>query len=66
MLGKLQKKIWVLAYFLATDAVLVPAPLIGFRYYTIPFDFLVLHCHVEDNGTWLLMGIQYVALNSLR
>ncbi|KAJ7950335.1 Dol-P-Glc:Glc(2)Man(9)GlcNAc(2)-PP-Dol alpha-1,2-glucosyltransferase [Quillaja saponaria] len=63
ILGKHKRKIWVLAYFLATAAVLVPAPLIEFRYYTIPFYFLVLHCHVEDNGTWLLMGTQYVTLN---
>ncbi|KAF3439483.1 hypothetical protein FNV43_RR17761 [Rhamnella rubrinervis] len=62
-LAKARKKIWVLAYFFATAAVLVPAPLIEFRYYTVPFFFLILHSHIIDYQSWLLMGFLYIALN---
>lgn len=62
-LGKVQRKIWVLAFFLATAAVLVPAPLIEFRYYTIPFYFMILHSRINDYKSWLLMGLLYLALN---
>jgi alpha-1,2-glucosyltransferase len=55
----------VLAFFLATAAVLVPAPLIEFRYYTIPFYFLILHSPITDYQSWLLMGFLYLALNVL-
>ncbi|OVA06260.1 Glucosyltransferase Alg10 [Macleaya cordata] len=51
-LGKVQKKIWVLLFFLASAGVLIPAPLIEFRYYTIPFYFLVLHSPIDDNRSW--------------
>ncbi|XP_059647035.1 dol-P-Glc:Glc(2)Man(9)GlcNAc(2)-PP-Dol alpha-1,2-glucosyltransferase isoform X2 [Cornus florida] len=63
ILAKVQKKIWVVLYFLASAAVLIPAPLIEFRYYTIPFFFLVLHSHVNDYKSWLLMAILYLAIN---
>ncbi|KAL3585644.1 hypothetical protein D5086_012511 [Populus alba] len=58
---KARPKIWVLAYFLATAAVLVPAPLIEFRYYTIPFYFLMLHSHTVDIQSLVLIGLGYVA-----
>lgn len=61
--GKVKSKLWILAYFLATAAVLVPAPLIEFRYYTIPFYFLVLHCNIRDDQQWLLTGMLYVGVN---
>ncbi|KAB1224100.1 Dol-P-Glc:Glc(2)Man(9)GlcNAc(2)-PP-Dol alpha-1,2-glucosyltransferase [Morella rubra] len=63
ILGKVQRKIWALAFFLASAAVLVPAPLIEFRYYTIPFYFLMLHSHINDYQSWLYMGILYLVLN---
>ncbi|KAH1154988.1 hypothetical protein GLYMA_18G179500v4 [Glycine max] len=63
MLGKFRSKIWALAYFLATAAVLVPAPLIEFRYYTIPFYFLVLHCNNRDDQSWILTGTLYIGVN---
>ncbi|GLT89584.1 hypothetical protein SLE2022_075620 [Rubroshorea leprosula] len=62
-LGKYQRKIWILIYILATAAVLVPAPLIEFRYYTIPFFFLMLHSHVDSYLSLLLLGILYTVLN---
>ncbi|PIA46391.1 hypothetical protein AQUCO_01500133v1 [Aquilegia coerulea] len=63
ILGKVQKKVWVVIFVLACAAVLIPAPLIEFRYYTIPFFFLILHTHINENRSWLLMGFIYVALN---
>lgn len=62
-LGKFQRRIWVLGYFVATAAVLVPAPLIEFRYYTTPFFLLTLHSHDNDIMSWVLMGSLYLALN---
>ena len=62
--GKAQRKIWVLAYFLASAAALIPAPLIEFRYYTIPFFLLVLHSPTNDAGSWLLMGIVYLTVTN--
>lgn len=62
LLGKNQKKIWLLAYFFAAAAVLVPAPLIEFRYYTVPFYFLILHTPIKER-MWGLIGMQYSFLN---
>ncbi|KAL6277898.1 hypothetical protein ACE6H2_021499 [Prunus campanulata] len=64
-LGKFQRKISVLAFFLATAAVLVPAPLIEFRYYTIPFFFLMLHSHTNDYRSLLFTGFLYITINVL-
>ncbi|OAY24834.1 dol-P-Glc:Glc(2)Man(9)GlcNAc(2)-PP-Dol alpha-1,2-glucosyltransferase isoform X2 [Manihot esculenta] len=64
ILGKVRQKVWVLAYFLATAAVLVPAPLIEFRYYTIPFYLFILHSHVDDNESWIAMGLMYLVINA--
>ncbi|KAJ6747111.1 PECTIN ACETYLESTERASE 4 [Salix koriyanagi] len=55
-------KIWVLAYFLATAAVLVPAPLIEFRYYTIPFYLMILHSHTVDTQCLVVIGLGYVRI----
>ncbi|KAM7468084.1 hypothetical protein LguiB_015646 [Lonicera macranthoides] len=63
ILAKVRKKIWVLAYFLACAAVLAPAPLIEFRYYTIPFFFLILHSPVNNDRIWIFMGTIYTAIN---
>ncbi|KAL4614829.1 hypothetical protein ACB092_07G080900 [Castanea dentata] len=56
------RKIWILEFFLASAADLVPALLIEFRYYTIPL-FHELHSHISDYQSWLLMGLIYLALN---
>ncbi|XP_056170623.1 dol-P-Glc:Glc(2)Man(9)GlcNAc(2)-PP-Dol alpha-1,2-glucosyltransferase isoform X1 [Syzygium oleosum] len=63
VLGRYRKRIWIVAYFLATAAILVPAPLIEFRYYTVPFYLLMLHSNVTDNQSWFLMGFLYVVTN---
>ncbi|KAG8065124.1 hypothetical protein GUJ93_ZPchr0004g38626 [Zizania palustris] len=43
ILGKSQTRVWVLSFVLSVALVLVPAPLVEFRYYTIPLVILVLH-----------------------
>ncbi|CAL9228888.1 unnamed protein product [Arabidopsis halleri] len=65
LLAKTRRKIWVLVYFLATCGVLVPTPLIEFRYYTIPFYLFMLHSCVRSSGfaTWLLIGTIFVSIN---
>lgn len=65
LLAKARRKIWVFVYFLATCAVLVPTPLIEFRYYTIPFYIFMLHSSVRNSGcaTWLLTGTIFVCVN---
>ncbi|CAN1849634.1 Dol-P-Glc:Glc(2)Man(9)GlcNAc(2)-PP-Dol alpha-1,2-glucosyltransferase [Linum perenne] len=62
-IGKVRPRVWVLAYFLATAAVLVPSPLIEFRYYTIPFFFLMLHSSISYRSL-MLMGLSYSAINA--
>ncbi|XP_008447877.2 dol-P-Glc:Glc(2)Man(9)GlcNAc(2)-PP-Dol alpha-1,2-glucosyltransferase isoform X1 [Cucumis melo] len=64
ILGESQRKIWVVAYFLATAAVLVPAPLIEFRYFTTPFYFLMLHSQMNGRLNWSLVALLYIALNA--
>ncbi|KAK9671190.1 hypothetical protein RND81_12G012200 [Saponaria officinalis] len=63
ILGKTRSKIWVLVYFLASVAVLVPTPLIEFRYYTIPFIIFMLNCGIEETSKWLVTGIVYIVIN---
>uniref|UniRef100_A0A1J3D106 Dol-P-Glc:Glc(2)Man(9)GlcNAc(2)-PP-Dol alpha-1,2-glucosyltransferase n=1 Tax=Noccaea caerulescens TaxID=107243 RepID=A0A1J3D106_NOCCA len=65
LLAKTRRKIWVLVYFLATFGVLVPTPLIEFRYYTVPFYLFMLHSSVRSRGcaTWLLIGTIFVCIN---
>ncbi|XP_074311718.1 dol-P-Glc:Glc(2)Man(9)GlcNAc(2)-PP-Dol alpha-1,2-glucosyltransferase isoform X2 [Silene latifolia] len=63
ILGKTKSKIWVVAYFLACAAVLVPTPLVEFRYYTIPFFIFMLNSGIEETRKWLLIGILYIAIN---
>jgi len=61
-LGKTRQKIWIFVFFFAAAAVLVPAPLIEFRYYTIPFYFIILHAQIDDTA-WILIGMQYIIVN---
>ncbi|XP_018684086.2 dol-P-Glc:Glc(2)Man(9)GlcNAc(2)-PP-Dol alpha-1,2-glucosyltransferase isoform X3 [Musa acuminata AAA Group] len=63
ILGERQRRIWVLSYVIATALVLVPAPLIEFRYYTIPFYFLILHSKIGKTSNWLLIGCLYAVVN---
>ncbi|KAL4578832.1 hypothetical protein LXL04_014963 [Taraxacum kok-saghyz] len=63
ILAKVEKKVWILGYFVASATCLIPTPLIEFRYYTIPFFFLVLHCHITNDLVWLFLGFLYISIN---
>lgn len=65
LLAKTRRQTWILVYFLATCGVLVPTPLIEFRYYTIPFYLFMLHTCVRSSSlaTWLLIGTIFVSIN---
>ncbi|CAD5330590.1 unnamed protein product [Arabidopsis thaliana] len=65
LLAKTRRQTWILVYFLATCGVLVPTPLIEFRYYTIPFYLFMLHSCVRSSSfaTWLLIGTIFVSIN---
>ncbi|WOL08428.1 hypothetical protein Cni_G17181 [Canna indica] len=63
ILGKCQSRIWVFSYVVATALVLVPAPLIEFRYYTIPFYLLALHSRIGKTKSWILIGTLYAIVN---
>ncbi|KAF8702946.1 hypothetical protein HU200_032450 [Digitaria exilis] len=63
ILGKSQTRIWVLSFVLSVALVLVPAPLVEFRYYTIPFVILVLHSPVIGNSKLLALGLLYAAVD---
>ncbi|CAM0903928.1 unnamed protein product [Alopecurus aequalis] len=60
-LGKSQTRVWVLSFVVAVALVLVPAPLIEFRYYTIPLVIVVLNSPVIGNGKLLALGSAYAA-----
>ncbi|XP_062227417.1 dol-P-Glc:Glc(2)Man(9)GlcNAc(2)-PP-Dol alpha-1,2-glucosyltransferase-like [Phragmites australis] len=61
VIGKSQTRVWVLSFVLSVALVLVPAPLVEFRYYTIPFIILVLHSPVIGNSKLLALGSLYAA-----
>ncbi|KAB5552053.1 hypothetical protein DKX38_009364 [Salix brachista] len=51
--------------FRVLAAVLVPAPLIEFRYYTIPFYLMILHSHTVDTQCLVVIGLGYVYLKHI-
>jgi alpha-1,2-glucosyltransferase len=51
----------VLSFVSAVALVLVPAPLVEFRYYTIPLVIVVLNSPVIGNGGLLALGSAYAA-----
>lgn len=53
----------MLSFILSVALVLVPAPLVEFRYYTIPIVILVLHSPVIGNGKLLALGLVYAAVD---
>ncbi|XP_078178215.1 DIE2/ALG10 family isoform X2 [Carex rostrata] len=64
-LGKEQKSIWVLSYFISVALVLVPAPLIEFRYFTIPLVLLIIHSSIMSERNLLLLSFVYAVVNAL-
>ncbi|CAN6989453.1 unnamed protein product [Brassica oleracea var. botrytis] len=65
LLAKTRRKIWVLVYFLATCAVLVPTPLIEFKilHRTVLYLHASLMCQKQRCITWLLNGTIFVCIN---
>jgi alpha-1,2-glucosyltransferase len=41
--ARMQRPFWIFFYLVATFGVLVPAPLIEFRYFNVPFFLTALH-----------------------
>ncbi|XP_044458104.1 dol-P-Glc:Glc(2)Man(9)GlcNAc(2)-PP-Dol alpha-1,2-glucosyltransferase isoform X3 [Triticum aestivum] len=61
--GKSQPRVWVVSFVFSVALVLVPAPLVEFRYYTIPLVVLVLNSPVIGNGKLLALGSAYAAVD---
>lgn len=67
--GKKERKLWVVVLVVGIAGVVVPAPLIEFRYYTIPVYLIALHCGMgpeeyEDVNT-LFVAVMYVVINTM-
>lgn len=61
-----KSKLWILVLFVGIVGVLVPTPLIEFRYYTIPMYLIALHCRMEQDHEdleSLLVALIYTAVN---
>lgn len=63
ILGKSQRKIIVVLFITTTALVLIPAPLIEFRYYTIPFFFLFFLSQNDANMKLVFVGALYIAVD---
>lgn len=65
--GRTQGRLWILVFCLGIMGVLVPAPLLEFRYFTIPFFLIALHTKIPEEielGTSFCMTILYLVLNA--
>ncbi|KAJ3676673.1 hypothetical protein LUZ60_004085 [Juncus effusus] len=62
-LGKENKRIWILSYILSVALVLVPAPLIEFRYFTIPLILSFVHSPIMSDFNILILGFIYAFVN---
>lgn len=65
--GRTQGRLWILVFCLGIMGVLVPAPLLEFRYFTIPFFLIALHTKIPEEielGTSFCMTILYSVLNA--
>ncbi|CAA7406325.1 unnamed protein product [Spirodela intermedia] len=61
ILGKSRGRTWALSFFLACSAALVPAPLVEFRYYTVPIILFLLNSQVDSQISWALTSALFVA-----
>ncbi|GBG62254.1 hypothetical protein CBR_g29861 [Chara braunii] len=67
-LGEQQSQLWIFFYVCATMAVLIPSPLIEFRYFIIPFLLQALHTPIlaeKSHATWTCTFVQYMLINIL-
>lgn len=68
-LAEKQKPLWIAAFFLAVAGVVVPTPLLEFRYYNIPFYFIFLHASITSskkrNSILFSTPVQFMCINYL-
>ncbi|KAG6543053.1 hypothetical protein Mapa_015549 [Marchantia paleacea] len=68
-LAEKQKPLWIVAFFLAVAGVVVPTPLLEFRYYNIPFYFIFLHISITSsrkrNSRLFFTPVQFMCINYL-
>eukprot|EP00897_Mesotaenium_endlicherianum_P001814 jgi/Mesen1/1660/ME000135S00650 len=68
-LRRQQRPLWLLLFTLATMAVLVPAPLVEFRYFTIPFMLIFLHTPLASerwaNAQLVCIIVGFSAVNAV-
>jgi alpha-1,2-glucosyltransferase len=57
--------LWVLLFWVATGAVLVPASLLEFRYFTVPFYLLVLQLTSVSDRALLTRTLAYTSVSAL-
>ncbi|KAL2620768.1 hypothetical protein R1flu_000973 [Riccia fluitans] len=69
LLAERQKPLWIVVFCWAVAGVLVPTPLLEFRYYNVPFYFIFLHISTTDSGKsssrLFLTFLQFLCLNYL-
>jgi len=64
-LSRRQSILWSLIYFTSLCLVLIPTPLIEFRYFILPFLFYRLHVDVPSSKVLIFQLIGFVGLNLL-
>ncbi|KAJ2814815.1 glucosyltransferase [Coemansia erecta] len=57
--------LWQLMWLVCTAAVLVPSPLLEFRYFTVPFYFARLHMPLSSPMRLAMEIAVYVAINAV-
>ncbi|XP_024538006.1 dol-P-Glc:Glc(2)Man(9)GlcNAc(2)-PP-Dol alpha-1,2-glucosyltransferase-like [Selaginella moellendorffii] len=64
----LLQKLWVVSFCGAVIAVLVPAPLVEFRYFTVPFYLVALHSFAKlqvSSWKFWFVAMEFLAVNAL-
>ncbi|KAJ2878659.1 glucosyltransferase [Coemansia asiatica] len=62
VLARQTPALWQLALVICTAAVLVPSPLLEFRYFTVPYFFVRLHMRDPTGARYLAIEITWFAL----
>jgi len=63
LLGQMQSKLWRVLYFFCVGCVLIPTPLVEFRYYITPFIFLALHIRIQSTKAIILELLAFSFIN---
>jgi len=63
--GAGRSALWVLLFWLATAAVLVPASLLEFRYFTVPFFLIILQLTAPTRRALLCRTLAYATMSAL-